>query len=97
MARNLKTICGDKVTGSMWRLFITPQSAGEHICILYTHREIWIILLLNIQLQKKNNNNNNEAAGFLFFHVRLFGAVYIVNLFPGNAERALMVLGIQGP
>lgn len=46
---------------------------------------------------EKKNNNNNEAAGFLFFHVRLFGAVYIVNLFPGNAERALMVLGIQGP
>jgi len=47
--------------------------------------------------EQKKNNNNNEAAGFLFFHVRLFGAVYIVNLFPGNAERALMVLGIQGP
>lgn len=61
MARNLKAICGDKVTEGKWRLFITPPKAGEHIYIVYTQGEIWNILLLMIQLSSIEDNVWNDV------------------------------------
>lgn len=61
MARNLKAICGDKVTEGKWRLFITPPKVGEYIYIVYTQGEIWNILLLMIQLSSIEDNVWNDA------------------------------------
>lgn len=51
MAQNLKALCGDKVTRSKWRLFITLQRAGRHIHIVYIGGEI------------QNNLVNHTAMG----------------------------------